>query len=409
MIFDNAGNAVPGPAVPLGGIDTAAALVGYPIAPNNPFEQWVDAFIALGNAVPLTTARTALVNAIAGWSRIEAIAASVLQRGIDALIPGIPAIAFNAQATLANLPRREWWRLFIDVAQQAQGPMTFDYNDSPGYYRAMMTAFDLALVAGGAHYATAGFANAFAWYDQLHQDVVAGVFHQIPGPAWALVGNNVSGNGGFTSYGIQHPPDPIALQEMRDEGLLDVIGAPGAFTCRYNPVTGRVSTTYLAAAVPGLVNAEWGTFHPLIAGTQQASAALQQLAVDFTALAGHAQTAAAQTAALGSVGDPDAIDVTGKLVVKALNRADQLRRFAERQQVRNIARIIRALHVGHYYTDANGRLNTMLFLNRLLIGAGLSPAIVADTSIFGGSQSVDTLAQAIVDGAARFQAAVPRA
>ena len=52
-----------------------------------------------------------------------------------------------------------------------------------------------------------------------------------------------------------------------------------------------------------------------------------------------------------------------------------------------IARLVRALHVGHYFHDANGRLNTMVLLNRLLVDCGFPPVLMNRTDIFGGAFS----------------------
>lgn len=399
-----------GPLVPAGGIDSNAALAAPGAIPaGNPFEVWVAGFVAplVANPVPLNTALNALLPTIGAWSRTDAVAASLLQRGIDELTaPPLP-IAVNARGALADLPREDWWKLFIDVAQHGNGPMAFDYDVSPGYYHAMMAAYDLVLNPLGAHYNAGGAMNV--WYDQMHQDVVAGVLHEVGG-VWQLVGNVVSGaGGGYTRYGMGHWPDAATLQEMRQEGLLEDVGSPVASICRYAPGENLVRTAYVAGNVPGLVNAAFALYAAQVAPAAAAAASLRQVADTYLALAGHAQTTTAEIAAMGPAGDPIAIQIAGKATRKARDRASELYVRAQHQAVRHIAKLIRSLHVGHYYTDANGRLNTMLLLNCLLIGANLGPAMVEDTSLFGGSASIARLAEVIVQGLENFQSIVPRA
>ena len=72
-----------------------------------------------------------------------------------------------------------------------------------------------------------------------------------------------------------------------------------------------------------------------------------------------------------------------------------------RGKLGQIARLVRALHVGHYFHDANGRLNTMVLLNRLLIDCGFSPVLMNRTDIFGGAFSEKELVAALEVG---FQA-----
>jgi hypothetical protein len=69
-----------------------------------------------------------------------------------------------------------------------------------------------------------------------------------------------------------------------------------------------------------------------------------------------------------------------------------------------IARTVRALHVGHFFRDANGRLNIYVVLNKLLTDEGYSPVILPyGPEVFGGMKTTDELVEDIWDGMAAFR------
>jgi hypothetical protein len=77
-------------------------------------------------------------------------------------------------------------------------------------------------------------------------------------------------------------------------------------------------------------------------------------------------------------------------------------RRKRRNKLIEIARLVRALHVGHYFHHANGRLNTMVLLNRLLIDCGFTPVLMNRTDIFGGAFSEIELVRALEVGFKSF-------
>ena len=68
----------------------------------------------------------------------------------------------------------------------------------------------------------------------------------------------------------------------------------------------------------------------------------------------------------------------------------------------NVVRLVRALHVGHYFIDGNGRTNTMLLLNRLLVDCEQTPAMMYRTDIFGGEFCLAELRDAVKQGQQTF-------
>lgn len=414
MIFDQNGNVAQAVGPGQGVIDTAqvaqpALGPNNEIIANNQFEQWVAGLVLQQDNRALTTALNNLRSVIGQWDRGEAVAASLLQRGIDELAPQVAPTALGVQATFASLSRRDWWKLFIDLNQQRlpHAPLVFDYQVSPGYYHAMVAAFE-AVLGGGQHAVPAPGQTAAQWYDQLHQDVVAGVLHLSNGN-WLPVGNTLSGvNGGFTTFPMGHPLNPAAFAELRREGILELAGVPGNSVCRYFVDSQRIRTAYASTAVAGQVNALFAAYQAQPAVAAQAKAAIDQLAATYTTLANQAEASVTAVGALRDVADVALLARAGKAARKARALAQELPWVALRQRVAHIAKLIRALHVGHYYTDANGRLNTMLLLDRVLQSEGMPPVVMADTSVFGGSRTIEQLSQLIVEGLLRFQSIVPR-
>ena len=76
-------------------------------------------------------------------------------------------------------------------------------------------------------------------------------------------------------------------------------------------------------------------------------------------------------------------------------------------KLRRIVRTIRSLHVGHFFGDANGRLNMFLLLKKLLQEEGFSPTILPrGPEVFGGLKTLDGLVADVLMGMAKFRAAV---
>ena len=89
------------------------------------------------------------------------------------------------------------------------------------------------------------------------------------------------------------------------------------------------------------------------------------------------------------------------LQIAAENGADPASRL------RIIVEAIRSLHVGHFFADANGRLNTMTLLNKFLIEEGFSPVIMESTAVFGGAFSVEQLVGQVTRGMRHFSKTFP--
>lgn len=68
-----------------------------------------------------------------------------------------------------------------------------------------------------------------------------------------------------------------------------------------------------------------------------------------------------------------------------------------------IARLVRALHVPHLFTNANGRLNITLLLTKLLLDQGRPPVILSNQDdLFSGSYTVDEIVNELEKETAAF-------
>lgn len=390
-------------------------------ADRQAFARWVEELLTKGDVATLTTLRTALHRTVFEPADHETLAMSLVQRALDKLAPGAPAPGDGAQPNLRNLPRDEWWKLFIEGDKHDlsktddQNAMRFDSDQSPGYYAAMSRAFETFVAQSDGH--ELGFADYDAMHLAVTQDTLSkdddNTFHQVP---HKLSANNIQ-------FPMTHGefPNAEALMELRAEGMLglDAKGMQVINTFAPNPVrdervrelnenvtqlheqgstvptTGAAGTTLLLSlreiyqgqgpltnfsSTLQVVKVTTDNSLQLLVNTNREKSAADG---EVTALFRHYYN---QLTMIDGSGSPD--------VQK------------RRAKLGQIARLVRALHVGHYFHDANGRLNTMVLLNRLLVDCGFSPVLMNRTDIFGGAYSEKELVAAIEVGFAAFAAQV---
>ena len=98
---------------------------------------------------------------------------------------------------------------------------------------------------------------------------------------------------------------------------------------------------------------------------------------------------------------PQLVDAVGTRFAGELRDAD-----SELNRLRAIVKLIRALHVLHLFTNANGRLNITLLLTKLLLDQGLGPVLLANMDdLFSGSYTVDEMVDGVRAGLVAFQGA----
>ena len=226
------------------------------------------------------------------------------------------------------LPQTSWWKLFIDrkYHREASPALLFDRQASKGFHAVMMRVFKTELGLERALQRSLDFAE----YERLYQAVsrdVSGIQNRGRSGTDSPVG--------ATHFPTEHTPSQAALDELLAENVghwniptgIKRYGLADKVKLIYSgsPASWRGYVCYKMAEVPAL-----------------AGALLQRYQHEIGAAAG------------------------------------------ARAQAIAIVRLVRALHVYHFFRDANGRLNTMVVLNKLLLENGFPPAIVSDPAIFGG-------------------------
>lgn len=244
------------------------------------------------------------------------------------------------------LPKTSWWKLFIDrkYHKEATPCLLFDRQKSKGFHAVMMRVFKSEL------YCCLGERLNFRLYERMYLSVstdVEGI--QNRGRSGTNAVNSKGVKVGATNFPTEIVPSEAAIQELYDEGIgcWDIVGGrpctlPGAKAClMHTGLSGwRIYINYTTEEAPGLANGLFDRYY------------------DDLALAG----------------------------------------LDNQHQVRAIARLVRALHTYHFFQDANGRLNTMVVLNKLLLENGFAPTIVCNPAIFGGALTLDRLVKEIFKG-----------
>jgi hypothetical protein len=310
-------------------------------------------------------------------ARSEAIARSLAKLRLVASGPQLR----QAKNPLGELPKSQWWKLFIDRGAQdptqsnAQNALRFDRESSPGYYAAMMHAYEQVLAP-----AEEGLRSRLQPEDLIddHHMVTEGTLSRddqtfVPTP------DALSGKG--TTFPMTRRegdlPSAVAFEEMAKS---EIIGLLPAAQLSYHSAIVDSDTPeqrYLKRATAESPGGSMTLLRPLstyLIDTnydQQDAAAIMDMLLDT--------------------------------YYTALEQADQIQGPAQdEEKLRTIVTLIRALHTAHLFTDANGRLNTMVLLNQFLIEEGFDPVILDDTSVFGGGFSIDQLVGQVKRGMNTF-------
>jgi hypothetical protein len=354
----------------------------------------------------------------------------ILIQHTEATTPTAAPVSLN-QLTINHLPKNLWWKLFIDRSKhradqtEEQNALRFDGQQSPGFYNMMMSAFEQRLP--GAY--NNPQAMNFNSYDAYHVLVTRGAVRRRDNGTFEAVPHELSG--AYTQFPMTQADEPEAqaLLELIGEGVagtsqeqvraynnlgIEVLRALGqgmrAALEGNNDLTPEYRGLYTLSRPEGLNylvqnlpswNIQKNKFaraaYATVKKQQQMGQGFQFLSRFTRSSIGGNQFQVSIRTAINEESAPAAVDGifnTYRLEVQAVGRDAKLRA---------ICKAVRALHVGHFFADANGRLNTMLILNQLLMEQGFSPTIVSDNSWFGGSKTLDTLVDMVEDGMEEFK------
>jgi hypothetical protein len=263
--------------------------------------------------------------------------------------------------TLDELPKEKWWKLFIDKKYHGQhDPETyFDRDQSSGYSTAMRKAFEVTLCKRGECFGVRVDAKL---YLALHGLVISGVLINEKGSKWSeYTSDKVTTFGMYNwehweqdpkAFGIAEQEVSDAIKEMCKEGLIYTLDQ--AMSLQKKAEIGVRVITAMGRAQIGYTSGECSV-------------------------------------RVGKI---------FSIYYEAMGVTDD-----REQRLAIIARTIRALHVGHFFRDANGRLNIFVLLNKLLSDAGFCPVILPHgPEVFGGMKTIARLMEDIEDGMRAFRA-----
>jgi len=397
------------------------------------FAAWIGRLEAQGNTAVLEKTLASLHRDHFDMADHESRARSLVQRTLDRMQQAhhpAPPQQQGRNPNLGNLPRDQWWKLFIegdkhDRPDDEQNAMRFDNESSPGYYAAMSGSFERE-VAG-----TDGHQLGFGDYNRMHEGVTRDTLAEHDG-GFTPVPHRLSAADISYPMTKTQAPNPQALREMLTEGTLGLEPEMQANLVRHVQALGATERdeldawsaqlasdhatgvqrdalggngTMLFEVIGGLYAGQGAPheyksmLHPTrVVGNRPKDEQPMQLNVHTNRDPGQAE------------GEVNGLfgRYYGRLAL--IDRDRELEgQAAEYEKLKAIGSLVRALHVGHYFHDANGRLNTMVLLNRLMIDAGFHPVIMQRTDIFGGECSADELVEAIRIGLEAFQREVAMA
>ncbi len=304
----------------------------------------------------------------------EAIAASVVKQALVQLEE--PSKLMNP---LGNLPKDQWWKLFIDRKKQPigeeNGALLFDQQSSPGFYHGMMTLFEHVLapiIPGKLEPITS------KEYDAYHGVIRENVLNK-----GAKIKGWQKGNVSFPMTEKGASPSLEAIQELFDEGRLG-----------------------LGESIEQLRS---GQYPKEISGADKAILDMavelmgERTPEDFPSAFDFMDNGFFISSYSTKKTAPGRADAIFKEYDQEQAEARKMEEKDERLPA--IVRAIRALHVGHFFEDANGRLNILVLLNKFLLEEGFSPVILEDPAVFGGSMSIRQLVTEVHKGMQNFHQA----
>ncbi|WP_437943255.1 DUF4157 domain-containing protein [Sorangium sp. So ce281] len=370
------------------------------------FGAWVD-YLQVNNArQTLGRLLQGLAQRIPG-TRGERIAASRARHALDVLEWDPPGYG-GQRSALGRLPRRSWWKLFIEGRHHGKGALYFDLDESPGFYDAMRRAFEQELLPAQQADVDLNFKD----YDRLHQMVTNGVLRKTRGNDYEPVPHQRSGQ--HTTFPMTIPPQKpsdTALLEMtraRELGSEEEVAFNKKYNAKYrvnNTINGQqwvIITNYQTEEVRDRVNALFSRYYEdLRVAAEDRSLAVRSrnLTQDLRKLQVQSQSSGLSNlwGFLGNGGEKEESEE------QRVKEESKIQKTYKEGVLGAIVRLVRALHVGHFYTDANGRLNTMLLLNKLLLQNGFTPVILQDNAIFGGRMSKSELVTQVMQGLEAFE------
>jgi len=319
---------------------------------------------------------------------------------IEKLLEGLPNK--GDRPTLSDLPREQWWRLFIDRSRHSEAEkkddpgMLFDDDQSPGYKQCMMELFDTMLIS--AQNCEQKYMN-YDDYTSIHNIAIKfdSSFNGKRDEMYQMGGIDKLTEE-YTRYRID-PAENVeilherikAFQEMRNEcinGLPLFQNWQSEEEEYIEHVVHSIGQSSPRAITIGWVRHDYKP------------TALEQSKQFYAAERGH-------TIMIPSYRKQDGPRHVNSVLTLYYQGRETREDQTEYQRLTAIAETIRRLHVMHPKRDGNGRINMSGLMNKWLIEEGFSPAILPnDPEVFIGLKTLDGLVEDMVSGMHLFMGEV---
>jgi len=317
----------------------------------------------------------------------EARRVSERKARIEKLLEDLPEL----RPTLSDLPRKQWWKLYLDApmhkeAQKLSDPgRFFDQDASPGYQRSMINLFDKVLVPAKSksqkdmnynHYTEIhNIATKYVPHNEkIEMRKSGGIYEDYTYSLYRL-----------KSMGGSEIQERLkALQEMREERIN---GLP-LFQNWQSEEDFREQIVWKIAESPRQAITVGWVIHDYTQTSEQGDKF-------YAARPGYTIMIPAYL----EKEVPQHVNTILKSYYEGRDRPNQ----TEYQRLTEIAKTVRALHVMHPKTDGNGRTNIFGLMNKWLIEEGFTPAILPNgPEVFGGIKTLDGLVEDMLRGMHSF-------
>ena len=322
---------------------------------------------------------------------------------IETLLEALPEV----RPTLSDLPREQWWKLYIDVlmhkeAQKLSDPgHYFDQDESPGYQQSMTDLFKQVLVP-----AQNGSRESMNYedYTKIH-DIAT---EHIPDNRKSIARTPIGFSIGYRynrqynrldryynveeemRYSLANVGDKemyeriAAFQELREEHVNGLSILQDWRSTKYDITT---RTQELAQYPPDAIAVSWVNH---TCEVNQNICFIGDGGIEIMT-------------AYEKKDGPRHVNAILQRYYQGRARPNQ----TEYQRLTEIARTVRALHVMHPKGDANGRTHIFGLMNKWLIEEGFPPAILPNgPGVFGGLKTLEGLVEDMLEGMHAFVNAV---
>lgn len=313
---------------------------------------------------------------------------------IEKLLEELPQI----RPTLSDLPREQWWKLYIDApmheeAQKLSDPgCFFDQDQSPGYQQSMINLFEKVLVP-----AKNGSQKDMNYdeYTEIHKIGTEYIPSYVRKTVMRISSGIKENDNLFIYYGLKPMEGSeiqerlTALKEMRAErinGLPLFQNWQSLEEDFVEQITHKIAQSPPQAITVGWVRHDYTQ-------TRLHGEPFYGAVPGFTIM----------IPAYREEEGPRHVNTILESYYQGRERPNQ----KEYQRLREIARTVRALHVMHPKADGNGRTHIFGLMNKWLIEEGFTPAILPNgPEVFGGLKTLDGLVEDMLNGTYLFLKAV---